>query len=268
MKIRIKEIGKFLLLVLFIPVVLQSCKAWVKYIEPFDKDNDKELLNNIEKSSLNFNTIELKAKITADFIDRKHPLKVSIRVANDSIIWASLNLNSGLPIGKAAFTQDTIKIVDRVNNKLYVGDYISLRERNNIALNYDIFQSIIVNKLWKHEDLGDNIIDKRITEGAEHSSVLISALCRDSSILNFNYLINKETFKIEKAYIQGDSSIINVNYNNYQLVNNALFPHQITIETLTEKETMKMDIEIVKVNINKKQRYPFKKIKRFELEKL
>jgi len=248
--------------------VFLGCKPYMNSIDKRTLVEDSLLLSNIENQLLYFKTIELKAKLAADFIDRKTAIKISIRISNDSIIWMSLNLKSGLPIGKASFTQDSIKIIDRVNNKFYRGNYKQMKSFFGAKLNYDLLQSVITNQIFRISNNKDCILDKRIKMSDLYNSIFISDQQNDSSLLNITYKINKESSKIEKVNILNNTEIIDIDYSEFKMINGKLFPYKILIGILKDGKQQNLNIDISKVNLNKRQRYPFKIIKRFEEVKL
>lgn len=258
------RIGRLLIMALVI-INLQACKSLVQYTEPKTTNDNLALIDKVEKQNLEFENLEIKAKITADFVDRKHPLKASIRIKRDSIIWVSLNLNTGLPIGKASFTPDTIKILDRVNDVIYMGNYEQLKKRKGISLNYDILQSIIVNELWKNNTGSLKIVDKKVQKKESYNSLFYVVSPGDSSTIGITYKVGKHNNKIEAINFLDTKNSLDVEYSQFESDFQKLFPHFIAITMKSAEKQEKMEIEITKVNKDRNQRYPFKIIKRFEV---
>ncbi len=259
------KLRKIALIVLVVVSIFSyGCKAFVPCIKKKPEAKNTLLLSNIESKSIDFKTLELKAKLKADFIERKAPIKISIRISNDSIIWISLNLKSGLPIAKASFTQDSIKVIDRINNKFYRGDYPKMRKFLGVNFNYDLLQSVIANELFHFSDTNKHILNKKTKETSLNNSVFISVQQSDSCLLNLTYKINKELDKIEKVNIINNSEIVDVDYSDFKAIDGKLFPYKMLISILKNGKLENLNIDITKVNLNKKQRYPFKIIKRFE----
>lgn len=257
-----------LLIILWVLLALQSCKSLVQYIEPENTEDNLALIEKIEQQGLEFENLEIKAKIMADFIDRKHPLKVSIRIKRDSIIWVSLNLNTGLPVGKASFTPDTIKILDRVNDVIYMGNYEQLKRRKGINLNYDILQSVIVNELWKNNTASLEIVDKKIQKNKKYNNLFYVVSPSDSAQVSITYKVNKETDKIETVHFRDDKNSFFAEYSHFETLFQKLFPRLLAITINSVDKQEKMEIEITKVQVQKNQKYPFKIIKRFEINNL
>ncbi|MCF8373350.1 MAG: DUF4292 domain-containing protein [Bacteroidales bacterium] len=258
------RIGRLMIIALVF-MIFQSCKSLVQYTEPKTTDDNLALIDMIDKQNLEFENLEIKAKIMADFVDRKHPLKVSIRIKRDSIIWVSLNLNTGLPIGKASFTPDTIKILDRVNDMIYMGNYEQLEKRKGIRLNYDILQSIIVNEIWKNNTGSLKIVDKKVQKKESYNSLFYVVSPGDSSTVGITYRVGKHNNKIEAINFLDNKNSLDIEYSQFESIFQKLFPHFIAIATKSAEKQEKMEIEITKVNMDKNQRYPFKIIKRFEI---
>ena len=245
--------------------LLQSCGSIKKYVvETISESNDVELIEKVENQYIEYESLEIKAKVKADFIDRKNPLKVSIRIKKDSIVWMSLNLSSGLPVAKASFTTDSIRILDRINNKVYIGDYHSLRKRKGVDLNYNLLQSIFVNEMMDY-DGSLTIVDQKIVDDETRKSLYCVFDMENNSQAAVTYNINENSYKVDKVNFLHDKNSIDVVYSDFGVLVDRVFPFTIKLKSTSDTKSENINIAITKVHKDKKQRYPLKVIKRFEV---
>ena len=249
--------------VLVILFLLTSCKSWQKYVEPVFDQKNEEIFKRVENQYLSFDHLELKAKLKADFINKKNPLKVSIRINRDSIVWISLNLSTGLPVAKASFTKDSIRVIERVNNKVYVGNYDQLYRRKGIALSYNVIQSILLNEICACDTIETE--NQKIPEKDKYSSIYFVKNFKDTTQLAVTYKVNNKSNKVEAISILDKMVKLDVDYSNFEVVKSVLFPQHIALKTTKNNEEENIFIDITKAHIVKNQRYPFKIIKRFEV---
>ena len=128
-----------ILLLLFSCTLKKTSQNTLK-IEPLSTNN---LLDSIDKTSLNFNTLKNRASATLFFNGEKNSVKVNFRIQKDSLIWANLS-KSGIQLLTSLLSEDSIKFLKKLNKKEYFfGNYTDLESIVNSTLNYQMVEDFI-----------------------------------------------------------------------------------------------------------------------------
>ena len=244
-------------LVLLIFIFISGCKS--SFIE--NKINsisyENNVINQVAASFLEFETFSARLEIDSEFDNDNHKFKGSLRIKRDSIVWISVNLTTGLPIAKLQFETDSFKILDRIGDKLYIGDYSDLENKLNVKLNFEIIQSAFINEISACEKYGNSVDRKVFLNG---DSILIDCVVKENELPKFvlNYIVNSANKKIEQINIANDNKYCLIKYSKFEEVEDKLFPEQCKIKLVDKNRTINLDIEYNKIRLNKKLKFPFK----------
>jgi hypothetical protein len=241
----------------WLPVVivfmLVGCSRFLTPVETDQTAYQNNVIQNISDNYLEYSSLTSKLKIDATIGGQEQNLKGQLRIKKDSIVWISIHLNSGLPILKAVFMKDTFIIHDRINKAAYVGNYQELKSRFQITTNYHAIQSILLNELWL-ADLGRiNIMEKELEK---EPYFLIESLLDQNQLSQ--YQVRKKNYKVSKLTHVTNEAILKVGYHGFEKIDQKLLPSFLTIDVKSNKTSFLVNIEMIKTQINKKQKYNIK----------
>ena len=253
-----------ILLLLFSCTLKKTSQNTLK-IEPLSTNN---LLDSIDKTSLNFNTLKNRASATLFFNGEKNSVKVNFRIQKDSLIWANLS-KSGIQLLTSLLSEDSIKFLKKVNKKEYFfGNYTDLESIVNSTLNYQMVEDFICGNpvLIKNKDtyfysvnsgchLLSSIKPKKIDK------VLSGQRPNDEKII-YRYWFSPWNFKCTKVeinFIAQNRTIVS-KYSNWKKFNSGLFPMNTEMVLYNPTDTISIALEYgPSLKFNTALSFPLKK---------
>ena len=69
---------------------------------------------------------------------------MALRMRKDSVIWASISPALGIEVIRFSATKDSIKFIDRIHNKYFIGGYDTLGRMLKTDIDLEILQSLLI----------------------------------------------------------------------------------------------------------------------------
>ncbi|MFY0607263.1 MAG: DUF4292 domain-containing protein [Cyclobacteriaceae bacterium] len=239
------------LLLVVLLFTLTSCN------KKFSNIFDRETTLVVDDSQFEF--LSSKAKI--NYASKKNSISgtANIRIQKDSIIWISLSPGLGIEAARLLVTNDSLVLIDKINKVFFNYGYDSLSKRLDFRLSYDLIESVIVGNLlypYSKESLIKN--SKTYAYSQQQGTYL------------FENFIGIESKKLERISVLDttSSNTVTVDYENFQLVDEEVFPFQINALLSyvgdSNKETT-VNIEYKQTQISEKPlKFPFNIPQRYE----
>ncbi|GAB4239136.1 MAG: DUF4292 domain-containing protein [Ekhidna sp.] len=213
-------------------ILLSACNRKVGAI--FSRKMDK-----LEIVDPSFEYMSSKARFKFDNDGKKVSATANFRIKKDSLIWISI---SGLGIEAARVLIDTsrVQIMDRLKRNYYEYTFEELSEEWDFDFNFKMIQSVILGNLvepYKNQKVEklENYFTYFASKGA----------------YSFQNFIGFTTMKLEKIrVIDGNTNnTISVNYSDFILVNNQVFPNEI--EAVIDYESSNKPNTEISISYNK-----------------
>jgi len=235
-----------ILFLLLIPLVLGSCN---KSLIGFRSEK-----SSYDIKAFDFEYLQMKSKLEIGYEgkDGTQSATASIRLRKDSIIWFNLSGTLGIQGLRGIFTQDSVKILNRVEKDYTSLSYQDFSDDFNFPVDFQILQSLL---------LGNPIF----TEGGEAKTsggkYFIEYTVNEIKIFNY---INRDYKKLEELRLveQPTSNSLDVQYSDFQDVQGQIFPMAGYVSLAYKDNTGSLettiDIEHTKVDIPQKPlKFPF-----------
>lgn len=105
--------------------------------------NTVEIIDQALAAQLNYESFS--AKVTADIKvkNQSNSFKATLRVRADSAIWMSISPALGIEVFRLICTVDSVKYVDKLNNRYFLGDYKMLNKLTNSELSLEAMEKIL-----------------------------------------------------------------------------------------------------------------------------
>ena len=262
----------FILLVSF----LFACKAKKNLpLKPakckLDYKSAKTLTALLKQNQIDYSNFSGKVKTSVVIDDKATEFTVALRMKKDSVIWASISPALGIEVIRFSATKDTIKFIDRIHKKYFIGDYDTLGRMLNTEIDLEILQSLFLgNSVEFYEDDGRlkagidscryllGTIRKRklrkvIAKGKELKEPAQSIWMMDS-IFKITRILFRE-FDTRREF--------DARFDNFQKLEfpqgetkNILIPYSLTYFIKSDK-VIKVEMEYSKASVNKPMEYPF-----------
>lgn len=205
-------------------------------------------------------SIKYEVEIKTDKVDDS--FKLYARLRTDSVIWISATYYA-VEVARFLFTPDSVKMIDRKNNKYYRGNYDYITDRFMIDADFTTLQSLILG------NASDFINEEgaRIKSAKDDGNYFLSflsknqfrrALKKDEPKKSLNLVVSlwldPERFRLSKASIVDfeDNRSLTATYGSYKPHCNSLFPYESTFLAESANEQAKVKTSVIKLTADKK----------------
>jgi hypothetical protein len=248
----------------------------------------KKLYKTVVNNYIDYEIINLKGNVKLNYGDKNYNLKANIRIKHDSIIWINLNHSTGISVARIILTNDSIKVLDRINKVYYSGDYLSLTKKYRLDFSFKTFQSIFTNEFFdftkvkkKEEKVFEDFksfVDSNFYKIQNFTPKKLKKQIKKNNTDNFlkeQFYILPENYKIKEIKIEdiNESRKLHINYSEFTSVNNQndttqLLPKKIEVMVKNDKQSSDFTISYNKIRINQETKFSFKIPDSYKKEKL
>lgn len=251
----------------FLVATLAGCTTKRSVIKaPLKEEGAEYLFNKLQENQFKFQHFSARANISYKINNQLFEFKGQVRIAKDSALWITFTQDLGIEIARVFITQDSVKFMDRINKKYFVGDYQFVNEFLKTNIDFGILQGIL---LGNDFDYYDNVRFKAQVDGNEYHLFTserskLKKYVRNSNdenrILFQSIWLNPNTFKISQIKIKEltkDSKKLTAKYSDFEMIDGQLFPISIHYE-LETGEAVKVDAKYSKIELKNMLAFPFK----------
>lgn len=208
------------------------------------------------------------AKFSAEYSNdgKENSFNGHIRIRKDSLIWISLIPMLGIEAVRLMISQDSIKMINRLNDTYFIGDYEYVNRFLNTNIDYDLLQAFLLgNDLQFYEegkfrasvDRGEyklstgerRKLKKFVRNSQENLKIFIQNIWLDP--VNFK-ITHTDVKEIRRDNIKLESS-----YGGFEAVDGQLFPREMNY-IIWAGNTIKVKADFSKMVINVPLQFPFK----------
>ncbi len=258
--------AKFYLLIVSIAIGFFACKTQKpvqqvekKAIEISKEDIQKsKVLSSLKASDFDFNYLSTKSRVKIKKDDKEYTLTFNIRMHKDHQIWISVNAIGGIEVARALLNKDSIRLLDRINKHYIVRDYTYLSEVLQTNVDFYLLQDLMIGNAPKQIDYSKAVftqtdIDYRFEGLKDFINYLVEVRLADAKLSTIRLTDSRN---LKKS--------VSVNYTDFKLVENANFPFLISSIASSEKESLSLKLEYLKVEKVEKLEFPFNVPKKFD----
>ena len=216
---------------LIVVCLLAACKspAGVTTSGATITKTEEAFFSSVLDRSFRFNT--LSARMRFEFIGQQQ--EFSSRAQLKMIYNDRLQLSIQIPIlGIEAFrielTNDSVKILDRMNKRYMVDSYNNVKGKTDIDFNFHNLQALFTNQMFVP---GENDISsshfRRFRMTKENNSAELRL--RDRNGVSYTFIADSDE-KLLSTNIENtpDNQLLTWNYNDFQTINRQQFPLKMT----------------------------------------
>ncbi len=262
-----QRLRRFRLLLLAPLFFIASCSPARKILKaPIKEEGADFLFAKLKEKELKFTWFS--AKFSAEYSNKgkKNSFSGQIRIRKDSLIWISLTPMLGIEAVRLMISQDSVKMINRLNDTYFTGDYEYVNRFLNTNIDFDLLQAFLLgNDLQFYED---GTFRASIDHGAYKLSTgerrKLKKFVRNSQenlkIFIQNIWLDPVNFKITHAdvkEIRRDNIKLESTYDDFELVEGQLFPRKMTYVIWAEN-TIRVKSDFSKMTINNPLQFPFK----------
>ncbi|MFN3444260.1 MAG: DUF4292 domain-containing protein [Bacteroidia bacterium] len=185
------------------------------------------VLNTVDANTNNFSFYQSRAKVNYKDDKQKVELDVNLIMEKDQYIWMSVTAVLGIEVARIMITQDSVKILDRLNRKYIAADFDYIQRMSNVPLKLNNLQNLIVGNTVFNNSVQKSVVDTIL--GALSVSTLINTQ-KQTTFYNTNYKVNR-TLIAE----QNQSRQLSITYPTYATFDQNVYPSALNINIRAEK---------------------------------
>lgn len=252
---------------LLILIYLWSCSPARKAIRaPIKEEGSEYLFGKLKENELKFDW--LSAKFSADYENngKKNSFNGQIRIRKDSLIWISLTPLLGIEAVRILISQDSVKMINRLNDTYFIGNYEYVNRFLNTNIDFDVLQAFIIGTDLQFYENG------KFRAGIDQGFYKLSTMERQKlrkfarsnqdtlKVYIQNIWLDPQSFKILQAdvkEIRRDKIKLEARYTQFEEIDKQLFPKQMEY-LIRAENTIRVQADFSKIIINNPLLFPFK----------
>ena len=231
--------------------------------------HEKKLLDSIKKYELDIQWLKARGNALIT-INNEAPqeLDLNIRSKADSLIWINVS-KFKKRIFRVEFKKDSVKMVIEYPEKLFFkGSITNLENDLNLSIPYALIEDLLIGRSYL-----EHLEDKFILQVKNNEYHLLSHRKRKTKRITNNktkksadYIyqswIDPFTYKCKRINIifPSSNSEININYKNWEKINNQYFPMDIELIISNLELAYNLLINYKNIKFDMPQKFPFKSI--------
>lgn len=266
----LRRFGGMLLLSVFFGLSFNSCALFRKAEEPRIKEprnvEDKsapDLQQLIRENAFAGGSINAKASVTTRGGQQDGSFNINMRLQKDSLIWVSISPLLGIEVARVLISRDSVKFIDRINNKYAITDFQFLSQMIDVNVDFDIIQGILVGNLFSYRKNKFNSVyvedscyilstmSKRKLKRSLEDIDITKPVVQDVWVEDSTYKIMRlsiEDLRVQKSLL--------TDYYDYRITGAGRFPYRSSTLIKTTQQ-LQVDIEYSKVAVNETLEFPF-----------
>lgn len=197
---------------------------------------------------LDFEWFGATAKIKYADDENQFSFMANIRMKKDSILWLRLK-KLNIEGARVRIGKDSIEVLDRQNKTYEARPLNQLNEQFGLALKLLQLQHLVI---------GNSIFDQQTELIVKQDAGQYYLRKKDSKDINFFYLIDPMTMRINSFHATKDGYDFKIDYEDFNEIEQREMPHTLNINILTNQEkNITAQIQFTKIVINEIQKTRF-----------
>jgi hypothetical protein len=246
---------------------LFSCRtpkqAVVRDPKKVEDKSAPDLQELIYRNSFNAKNLTAKASVKSVLGNQSNSFSINLRMQTDSVIWISISPLLGIEVFRAVITRDSVKYIDRLNNRFALTDFNYLNDLMQVNVDFDIIQGVLTGNLFAYRKNKFNSVyledghyilstlSKRKLKRSLEDIDISKPIVQDMWVESTHYRITKLSIEDHRA----QKSLL-TNYSDHRHVEGGLFPFRSQTQ-IKAGQPVKIDIEYSKLNVNTNPDFPF-----------
>lgn len=252
-----------------------SCKTKEKLPKSALKDKSTEyLFEQLAANELRYEYFSARVSAKLKTNKASNSFSARLRMKKDSVIWASITPALGIEAARIYITPDTLKFIDRINSKYFLGSFDMVNEMFDTEIDFEMLEAIIVgnNFTYFKTDKFESAVgkDHYILNTIRRRELKKEFKEVDSvRIILQNIWLNPDQYKIDRMAlkdIQSNKKLECV-YSDFKEIGGQLFAHLLNVDIKARAEDnaqAQVELEYSKVELDEPQNFPMKIPEKYE----
>ena len=192
---------------------------------------------SVLERAFSFNTLSARMKL--EFTGREQELssRVHLKMIYNDRLQLSVQPILGIEVFRIEVTNDSIKILDRMNKRYMADSYNNLKGKTGVDLNFQNLQALFTNQIFipgENEVSAKHFRRFRMTKNNNTAELRL----KDSNGVLYTFTADADekllSTSIEDTY---NNQLITCKYDDFQTVNRQQFPMKITAQLANANNT-------------------------------
>jgi len=249
-----RKYTNFLFLMLIVALLLPACKGARSAADGDAKMRSADaILKRMVKQQVRAKGMESRARISIDDGSFSQSATANIKWLKDSLIWMNVT-KFGFEVARAQITQDSVYLIDRLNNEYAIKDLSFVQDEYNLPANFATLEAMLI---------GNPVFFGKTTslvlKTAENEYILAEKNLANS--INSSYVIDAQEFLLKSMFFEelAEQQKMRVLLDDYRQVSgNQNFSYLRKVEVNSPKTgTVDIGIEFSKVELTPPSRIRF-----------
>jgi len=233
---------------------------------PIKEEGADYLMRKLKENELKFDWFSAKFSANYENAGKKNSFNGQLRIRNDSLIWISLTPMLGIEAIRIMISQDSVKLINRLNNTYFLGDYEYVNRFLNTNIDFDLLQSILLGtdlQSYENEKFRASI-DKGNYKLSTSERLKLKKFARNNQeklkVFIQNIWLDPINFKIihtDVKEIRRENIKLESNYTTFEEIDGQLFPKEMDY-TIWADNTIRLQTTFSRIVIGNPLQFPFK----------
>lgn len=266
---------RFVIAICFL-VGASSCKTPKNVVAPVAADikpmmnkSVQELQDKLDSCSFSCELVTAKASVIIVNEGNETSLNINFRSKKDSIIWISISPALGIEVARLMITEDSVKVLDKINNKYEVASFESINKMLQMKVNFEIVQALLYGNFFAYKKNENRFNSVYLEDSLGSQFYILSSLNKkklkrslEEKDLNKPVIqdvyVNDATYRINRVQVEDQriNKILNTEYSDFRLTDGGLFPFK-SKTNITADKNIEIRIEYGKVAKAESLDFPF-----------
>ncbi|OQX76239.1 MAG: hypothetical protein B6D64_10250 [Bacteroidetes bacterium 4484_276] len=262
-----RQNGFLLIIAILIVAGFSSCKSNRSLIKaPIKEEGPEYLFERLKENEFRFNTFSAKFNVEYSMGKKMFEFKGQVRIVKDSLIWLTFGQDLGFEMARLLITRDSVKYLDRINKKYFIGDYKFVNEFLKTSIDFGILQSIILGNDFEYYENAkfkasiDGGGYRLTTAGRRKLKKYVRNNADDERIFLQSIWLSPDNFKITQIRIKEltqNSKKLTAKYSGFEEIQGQPFPFKLEYEVETDTP-ITVGVKYSKIVLNQSLKFPFK----------
>ena len=248
-------------------ILLFSCSPTRSVMKaPLKEEGADYLFEKLKEKELKYDWLSAKFSATYTNQGKETSFSGQLRIRKDSLIWISLTPMLGIEAIRLMISVDSVKMINRLNNTWFMGDYEYLNQVLNTNLDYDLLQAFLLGTDLQFYENGkfrasiDRGFYKLSTSERYKLKKFVKSGHENLKILIQNIWLDPETFKIthtDVKEIRRDNIKLESSYSAFESIDGQMVPHEMRY-IIWADNTIRVQATFSKIVLGNPLQFPFK----------
>lgn len=197
--------------------------------------SEEAFFSSVVTQTFQFNTLSARLKIKLESPQKEFSSRAQLKMKHDDCIQLSIQPFLGIEMFRANFTNDSVRIIDRMNKYYMVESYENIKGDNSIDFNFSNLQALFANQIFApgEKNLSIEQFSRFSITKANHLAKIKTK--EPSSGLTYLFTANNEEKLLSTSLISNEHTFT-WKYDNFEKVDKQRFPMKMTAFLLSDKD--------------------------------